>query len=123
MTKSPVTLNSIIAWVVTSTGVVYLDVNGGVYNGVMASYGRTISPGSDSPGNLDWSYFIYPSGSSRGNANGYTSYSYGYSPYYSPGLGYGAGQIFPNGDCSFSISIYADSYGYLLSVREFWRNQ
>ena len=37
--------------------------------------------------------------------------SYGYSPYYSPGLGYGAGQIFPNGDCSFSIGIYADSYG------------
>ena len=41
----------------------------------------------------------------------YIDNSYGYSPYYSPGLGYGAGQIFPNGDCSFSISIYSDSYG------------
>ena len=53
---------------------------------------------------------------SRGNVYQYldrsnTSNSYGYSPYYSPGLGYGAGQIFPNGDCSFSIGIYADSYG------------
>lgn len=34
-----------------------------------------------------------------------------FSPYYSPGLGYGVGQIFPNGDCSFSIGIYYDSYG------------
>ena len=41
----------------------------------------------------------------------HVGYSYRYSPYYSPGLGYGAGQIFPNGDCSFSISIYNDSYG------------
>ena len=41
----------------------------------------------------------------------YIDNSYGYSPYYSPGLGYGAGQIFPNGDCSFNISIYNDSYG------------
>ena len=54
---------------------------------------------------------------SRGNIYQYldrsnASNSYGYvSPYYSPGLGYGAGQIFPNGDCSFSISIYANSYG------------
>ena len=45
MKKSPVTLNSIIAWVVTSIGVVYVDVNGGVYNGVMISYGHTILAG------------------------------------------------------------------------------